>query len=91
MLSQTETIIDIRNERQLKAVTGVNESQLEIIVEEFKQVEKNAQLEKYEETVKAGKRVRKLGGGNKGILRTPLQKVLFVLVYCKTYPTYGDH
>lgn len=35
-------------------------------------------------------RVRKPGGGHQGILKTPLQKVLIVLVYCKSYSTYDD-
>ena len=37
-----------------------------------------------------GESKRKPGGGRKGILRTTIQKVLFVLVYCQTYPTYDD-
>ena len=91
MLSQEQTIIEIRDERQLKALAGVTESQLEIIVsEQFNQVEKEANTARYEQSVLAGKRVRKLGGGNKGILNSSIQKVLFVLVYCKIYPTYDD-
>jgi len=88
MLSQEETIINIRDERQLKSLAGVTESQLEIIATEFYQVEKEARVAKYEQVAK--KRVRKPGGGNKGILKTSIQKVLFVLVYCKIYPTYDD-
>jgi hypothetical protein len=90
MLSQEKTIIEIRDERQLKAIAGVTESQLEKIAAEFEQVEKEARAAKYEQAVLNGKRVRKPGGGHKGILRTPIQKVLFVLVYCKIYPTYDD-
>jgi len=90
MLSQEQTIIDVRDERQLKAVAGVTESQLEIIAAEYRRVETEERLAKYEQAAKAGKRVRKMGGGCKGILRTSIQKVLFVLVYCKTYPTYDD-
>jgi hypothetical protein len=67
MLSQEQTIIEIRDEHQLKALAGVTESQLEIIVSEFNQVEKEANTARYEQSVLAGKRVRKLGGGNKGI------------------------
>ena len=90
MLSQEETIIDVRDERQLKAVAGVTESQLEIIVGEFESVEKEARITKYEQAVLAGERVRKQGGVRGGILRTSIQKILFVLLYCKTYPTYDD-
>lgn len=88
MLSQEQTIINIRDERQLKSLAGVTESQLEIIAAEFYQVEKEARDAKYEQLAK--KRVGKPGGGNKGILKTSIQKVLFVLVYCKIYPTYDD-
>ncbi len=35
MLSQIDPIIEIRDERQLKAIAGVTESQLETIVAEF--------------------------------------------------------
>lgn len=88
MLSQEKTIINIKDERQLKALAGVSQSQLEIIAAEFEQVEIEARNALYEQL--AGKRVRKPGGGNKGILKTSIQKVLFVLVYCKIYPTYDD-
>lgn len=88
MLSPEKTIINIKDERQLKALAGVSQSQLEIIADEFDQVEIEAGNALYEQV--AGKRVRKPGGGNKGILKTSIQKVLFVLVYCKIYPTYDD-
>jgi len=90
MLSQEQTIIAIKDERQLKALAGVTESQLEIIATEFSQVETDARAAKYEQAVLAKKRVRRAGGGNKGILKSSIQKVLFVLVYCKIYPTYDD-
>ncbi len=88
MLSQFEP--KIKNERQLKAIAGVTESQLEVIAKEFSDLEEEKRQLKYEQAVLAGERVRKPGGGNKGILSTPIQKVLFVLVYCKTSPTYDD-
>lgn len=90
MLSQKETIIEIKDERQLKALTGVTESQLEAIAPPFEQVEKEARAALLEQDILNGERVQKPGGGRKGILRAPIPKVLFVLVYCKTYPTYDD-
>jgi hypothetical protein len=90
MLSQSDTIIKIKDERQLKALTGVTEAQLEAIVAEFERVEKEARAASKEQATSNGERVRKPGGGRKSILKTPIQKVLFVLVYCKTYPTYDD-
>jgi hypothetical protein len=68
----------------------VTESQLETIAAEFEAVEKEARAASLEQDILNGERVRKSGGGRKGILRTPIQKVLFVLLYCKTYPTYDD-
>jgi hypothetical protein len=51
MFSQKETIIEIRDERQLKAIAGVTESQLEKIAAKFEQVEKEARAAKYEQAV----------------------------------------
>jgi hypothetical protein len=90
MLSQLETIIKIQDERQLKALSGVTKSQLEGIAVEFKLVEQEAHAAAEEQAILNGERVRKPGGGRKGILTTAIQKVLFVLVYCKIYPTYDD-
>jgi hypothetical protein len=86
MLSQSDILIKIKDERQLKALTGVTEAQLEAIVVEFEPVEKEARTASEKQATLNGERVRKLGGGRKSILKTPIQKVLFVLVYCKTYP-----
>lgn len=61
-----------------------------ITAREFELVEKEVRTAKYEQAVLAGERVRKPGGGNKGILRIPIRSVLFVLLYCKTYPTFDD-
>src|SRR5713101_1735696 len=46
------------------------------------------QHQKYEEGVKSGTRTRKPGGGSKGKLPTMADKLLFVLYYYKTYPTF---
>jgi len=53
-------------------------------------VEKEARAAKYEQAVLNGESKRKPDKGHKGILRTPIQKILFVLLYCKTYPTYDE-
>jgi len=87
MLKPEETIIEIKNERQLKAVSGITESQLKLIATEFEFALHEYREAKSKQTVF---QVRKPGGGSKGILKTPLQKVLFVLVYCKSYSTYDD-
>jgi len=63
---------------------------LKIIAQEFEFVEKEDKQVQYEQMVLSHLRVRKPGGGHQGILKTPLQKVLIVLVYCKSYSTYDD-
>lgn len=90
MLKSEETIIELKDERQLKSVCGVTESQLKIIAQAFELIEKEEKQAQYEQMVRSHFRVRKPGGGHKGILKTPLQKVLMVLVYCKSYSTYDD-
>ena len=46
------------------------------------------QQQKYEAGVASGVRTRKPGGGAKGKLLTMVDKLLFVLYYYKTYPTF---
>ena len=90
IFSSTETLIKIRDERQLKAMTGVTQSQLEILVQEFSKVLADTRQARYEQAVLAGRRPRKPGGGRHGKLTTATSKVLLVLIYCKLYPTYDD-
>jgi len=90
ILSPTETLIEIRDERQLKALTGVTASQLELLAQELAQVEADRRQAKYDHAVLSGQRTRQPGGGRPGKLTTPTSKVLLVLVYGKTYPTYDD-
>ena len=87
MFQPEETLIEIKNERQLKAVSGVTESQLKLIATEFEFVENEDREAKSKPTVF---QVRKPGGGSKGLLKTPLQQVLLVLIYCKSYSTYDE-
>jgi predicted DNA-binding protein YlxM (UPF0122 family) len=90
ILSPVETLIEIREERQLKALTGVTEFQLELLAQELAQVELERKLAKYEQAVLDGQRTRRPGGGRRGRLMTPTSKVLFVLYYGKVYPTYDE-
>ena len=54
----------------------------------FSHVYEATQQQRYEEGVTAGKRSRKPGAGIKGKLPTMADKLLFVLYYYKTYPTF---
>ncbi|RKZ79156.1 MAG: hypothetical protein DRR19_25365 [Candidatus Parabeggiatoa sp. nov. 1] len=74
--SQQETIIKLQDERQLKALSGVTELQLETLAAEFELVEQEAHAATEAQAINHRERVRKPGGGRKGILTTAIQKVL---------------
>lgn len=80
--------LQIRDERQLKALTGTSESQFKRLEQEFAQVYEERMQAEYEAAVAAGKRIRKRGGGRKGVLYTIALKLLFLLFYLKNYPTF---
>ena len=78
----------IRDDRQMKALTGVSQAQFDFLLLVFSHVYQETQQQRYEDGVKAGKRSRKSGAGIKGKLPTMADKLLFVLYYYKTYPTF---
>lgn len=87
-------ILKIRDERQMRALTGVTQEQFEILLEAFTTVYTENQWQTYQEAVAAGTRQRGLGGGRKGALPTLQDKLLFLLYYLKVYPTFdvlGSH
>jgi len=78
----------IRDDRQMKALTGVSQAQFDFLLPAFNHVYREAQQQRYEAGVKTGKRSRKPGAGIKGKLPTIADRLLFVLYYYKTYPTF---
>lgn len=80
--------LQVRDERQLKALTGLSQTQFDHLVPVFSTIYTEKQQQEYEDGVAAGTRRRKPGGGAKGQLRTLADKLLFVLYYYKTYPTF---
>src|SRR6266436_5178461 len=80
--------IQIRDDRQTKALTGLSQAQFDYLLPVFSAIYQATQHQKYEEGVKSGTRTRKPGGGFKGKLPTMADKLLFVLYYYKTYPTF---
>ena len=62
----------------MKSVCGVTESPLKIIAQEFELIETEEKPAQYEQMVRSHFRDRSPGGGNKGVLKTPGQKVLIV-------------
>jgi len=80
--------LQIRDDRQMKALTGVSQAQFDFLLPVFSHVYEEAQYQSYQDGVEAGKRSRKPGAGIKGKLPTMANKLEFVLYYYKTYPTF---
>ena len=80
--------IVVRDERQLKAFTGLSPTQFDHLLPVFSEVYTQKQQQAYQEGVASGTRLRQPGGGSKGKLPTMSAKLLFVLYYYKTYPTF---
>lgn len=70
-----------KNERMLKASTGLGKAEFEELLEKFKKILKEEQLSKKN-------RKRKPGGGRKGQIKEPEQKLFYILLYLKAYPTF---
>jgi len=80
--------LQIRDDRQMKALTGLSPAQFDPLLSVFSAVYQTTQQQTYEEGVASGTRRRKPGGGSKGKLPTMAEKLQFVLYYYKTYPTF---
>lgn len=80
--------LQIRDDRQMKALTGLSQEQFDHLLPFFSTIYESTQQKTYEAGVDAGTRRRKPGGGSKGKLSTMAEKLQFVLYYYKTYPTF---
>ncbi|NBS71320.1 transposase family protein, partial [bacterium] len=72
----------IRDERQLKAVIGMGKQEFQSLLSTF------AESWYVELKLASPDRVRKVGGGKKGALKTMEEKLFAILLYLKTYPTF---
>jgi hypothetical protein len=72
----------IKNERQLRATTGLSSKQFSLLVSVFSQYLEKEKQEKYKN------KNRKTGSGKKGDIETPDEKLLFILFYLKCYTTF---
>ncbi len=81
-------VIKIRDDRHIRSLTGLSQNQFDQLLLTFSKVYQQAQQEAYEIGLKTGTQQRKPGGGAKGKLPTMADKLLFVLYYYKTYPTF---
>jgi hypothetical protein len=80
--------LQIRDDRQMKALTGLSQAQFDHLLSVFRDIYQATQHKTYAEGVASGTRRRHPGGGSKGKLPTMAEKLQFVLYYYKTYPTF---
>src|SRR3990170_4971235 len=81
-------MITVRDDRHMRSLTVLSPAQFDQLLLTFASVYQETQQEAYEKGLAAGTRQRKPGGGAKGKLPTLSDKLLFVLYYYKTYPTF---
>ncbi len=72
------------NRRKFLALTGLTPKEFRILLPTFEQAYQ--QMYPTIQTVSGVPRKRQVGGGRKSVLDSPEQKLLFALVYVKTYP-----
>jgi len=81
-------MLECRDERQMRALTGLSTAQFDHVLAIFAQVYHEQQQTVYEQGWALGTRRRRPGGGAKGKLPTMADKLYFVLYYYKNYPTF---
>ncbi len=81
-------ISEIRDDRQMRALTGLSLSQFTQLSPEFRKEYQEDQQKRYMKGIAKGTRQRRPGGGRKGKLPETDDKLFFTLVYFKTYPTF---
>ena len=78
--------MNIRDDRQFKALTGISFDEFQQLLPVFTENYKELIQERYEDQLDS--RQRKPGGGQKGKLPSMEMKLLFILYYWKVYPTF---
>jgi Helix-turn-helix of DDE superfamily endonuclease len=81
-------IPEIRDDRQMRALTGVPAEKFSILEAAFALALDDEKERAYQEGISTGQRQRKPGGGQKGKLPTVNDKLVFLLYYLKVYPTF---
>jgi len=81
-------VLEIRDDRQMRALTGLTQAQFAQLLPTFREVYQAKRQADYEQAVQEGQRQRRPGGGRKSKLPTMADKLLFVLYYYKNYPTF---
>jgi hypothetical protein len=70
----------LKQDRQIRATTGLNRKVFEALLPSFG--------EAYQQMLENKRRWRTLGGGRKATLKTSADKLFFILLYGKCYPTF---
>ncbi|GHU19547.1 hypothetical protein FACS189472_09490 [Alphaproteobacteria bacterium] len=70
----------LKNDRLMKSLTGLSREEFEVLLPTFEQV--------WKESLASKERQRAVGGGLKGLLPDASHKLLYILFYMKTYPTF---
>jgi hypothetical protein len=78
------TVFRIRDDRQSKALTGCSFAMLHEMLPVFEQLFRDV----IRARIPLADRKRAMGGGKLGVLKTPEDKLIFMLLYLKAYPTY---
>ena len=87
-IGESQVIPEIRDERQMRALTGVPMEKFSTLEAAFALALEDEKERAYQVGLAAGKRQRKPGGGQKGKLPTVSDKLIFLLYYLKVYPTF---
>jgi DDE superfamily endonuclease/Helix-turn-helix of DDE superfamily endonuclease len=72
----------LKQDRLMRAMTGLNRKAFEYLLPSFIEAYGQSRIKPEEE------RQRAPGGGRKPTLRTMAQKLFYILLYCKCYPTF---
>jgi DDE superfamily endonuclease/Helix-turn-helix of DDE superfamily endonuclease len=72
----------LKQDRLMRAMTGLNRKAFEELLPSFTAAYERSLFNPFAE------RQRAPGGGRKATLKTMTEKLLFILVYCKCYPTF---
>ncbi|MBW4541054.1 MAG: hypothetical protein KME43_18230 [Myxacorys chilensis ATA2-1-KO14] len=73
----------LKQDRLLWAMTGLNCKAFESLLPSFAQAYEQSRVNRDVE------RQRAMGGGRKATLRTSREKLFYILLYCKCYPTFS--
>lgn len=75
----------LKNPRLMAALTGLSPEEFLALLPTFDHILDSRRKRAYYRTLH---RQRKPGGGRKGFLKSPMEKLFFILFYYKCYPTY---